>query len=65
MPHIHTHIPRAWRQANERDRIHYIITSEISGDRRLYVDKVNGGALYVYLESLLRAMNYTGPASEG
>lgn len=66
MPHVNANISRAWRQAGEQGRIHYVIQRVgpgITGTRRLYVDE--GHPLYDVLDEYLLAQGYTAPASEG
>jgi hypothetical protein len=64
MPYLKdTRITKAWRHANEVDRIHYILEVDRK-PRHLVVDKDTPGGLYAMLEAQLKSMGYTGPKSE-
>ena len=63
MPHINDRvILRAWRQAGESGRIHYIAATADGSEQRLAVDE--GNKLYAVLDSHLLALGYTGPARD-
>lgn len=61
MPVLTAAITKAWRHANEPDRIHYTIVRPNGEVRHLYAER--GTGLYGVLNEHLLVKGYTGPRS--
>ncbi len=64
MPHVRIEIARAYRQAGETGRIHYIAVRSDGSERHLYADRNSSSGLYNLLNDELLLQKYRGPKSD-
>ena len=64
MPQIQITIARAYRQAGETGRIHYILVRSDGSERRLYADRKMDPGLYRFLNEELLVQGYCGPKAD-